>query len=325
MAIVKPGEMQAESDEMTKAFDEDIPAPSEQSEDEAFGLTPPDQAGGETPSADTSTATTESGAGEELPPEDAGAAPEAAGGGEELPAEPDMAAEERSVPPEDEQRAKSWEGRLRKREAELAAREAELKAMEERLAGGEAAAEGEPVPEEMAEMESPQGDTDDGMENFQSPEQAVAWATENFGPEFVKVIDMIVEARLKSGMGDVDGRMSELLQAIQDRDVRDHFREISRAHPDFLAVVKSPEFDEWRGSHEQADHYGQVMQDGSADDVIAMLQAFKDSQHQVDGTIVDDDAADGVRSTGAGLVLPEEAQGVADDYMAAFKEFASEG
>ena len=113
MAIVKPGEMQAESDEMTKAFDEDIPAPSEQSEDEAFGLTPPDQAGGETPSADTSTATTESGAGEELPPEDAGAAPEAAGGGEELPAEPDMAAEESSVPPEDEQRAKSWEGRLR--------------------------------------------------------------------------------------------------------------------------------------------------------------------------------------------------------------------
>ena len=56
-----------------------------------------------------------------------------------------------------------------------------------------------------------------------------------------------------------------------------------------------------------------------------MLQAFKDSQRQVDGTIVDDDAADGVRSTGAGLVLPEEAQGVADDYMAAFKEFASEG
>ena len=320
MAIVKPGEMQAESDEMTKAFDEDVPPPAERSEDEAFGLTPPDQAGGETPGADTATMTAEGS-------EDAPAEMPAGDGSEQLPAEAEpMPADGGEVmSPEDEQRSKSWEGRLRKREEELAAREAELKAMKERPAGGEAAAEGEPVSEEMAEMESPQGDTDDGMENFQSPEQAVAWATENFGPEFVKVIDMIVEARLKSGMGDVDGRMSELLQAIQDRDVRDHFREISRAHPDFLAVVKSPEFDEWRGSHEQAGHYGQVMQDGSADDVIAMLQAFKDSQHQVDGTIVDDDAADGVRSTGAGLVLPEEAQGVADDYMASFKEFASEG
>ena len=326
MAIVKPGEMQAESDEMTKAFDEDVPPPAEQSEDEAFGLTPPDQAGGETPSADTSTATTESGAGEELPPEDAGAAPEAAGGGEELPAEPDVAAEESSVPPEDEQRAKSWEGRLRKREAELAAREAELKAMEERMAGGEAAAEGETAAEEMAEMESPGGDADDGMAGgeFESPEQAVAWATENFGPEFVKVIDLIVESRIKNGMGDVDSRLSGLLQRIEDRDVRDHFREIARAEPDFLAIVKSPEFGDWRASHEQADHYAQVMQDGTADDVIAMLQAFKNAQTQVDGTIVDDDAADGVRSTGAGLVLPEEVSGAADDYLAAFKEFASE-
>ena len=328
MAIVKPGQAQAESDEMAQAFNDDTPPPPEQTEDEAFGLTPPDQAGGETPGADTSTATTESGNGEEVPPEDAGAAPQDAGGGD-LPSEPDVQAPgngEPAMSPEDEQRAKSWEGRLRKREEELAAREAELKAMEERMAGGEAAAEGESQAEEMAEMESPSGDTDDGMAGgeFESPEQAVAWATENFGPEFVKVIDLIVESRIKNGMGDVDSRLSGLLQRIEDRDVRDHFREIARAEPDFLAIVKSPEFGDWRTGHEQADHYAQVMQDGTADDVIAMLQAFKNSQTQVDGTIVDDDAADGVRSTGAGLVLPEEVKGAADDYLAAFKEFASE-
>ena len=325
MAIVKPGQQEAEAQEMADAFGEDVPPPAEQTDDEAFGLTPPDQAGGETPGADSATVTTEEGSGEEVPPE----APAA---GDELPQKPEtMTAEapnadgEEVMSPEDGQRAKSWEGRLRKREEELAAREAELKAMEERLAGSEAAAEGESAAEEMAEMESPGGDTDDGMAGgeFESPEQAVAWATENFGPEFVKVIDLIVEARIKNGMGDVDSRLSGLLQRIEDRDVRDHFREIARAEPNFLAIVKSPEFDDWRAGHEQADHYAQVMQDGTADDVIAMLQAFKDSQHQVDGTIVDDDAADGVRSTGAGLVLPEEVQGAADDYLSAFKEFAS--
>ena len=327
MAIVKPGQQEAEAQEMADAFGEDVPPPAEKTDDEAFGLTPPDQAGGETPGADSATVTTEEGSGEEVPPEDAGAAPQDAGGGD-LPSEPDIQAPadgEPAMSPEDEQRAKSWEGRLRKREEELAAREAELKAMEERLAGSEAAAEGESAAEEMAEMESPGGDNDDGMAGgeFESPEQAVAWATENFGPEFVKVIDLIVEARIKNGMGDVDSRLSGLLQRIEDRDVRDHFREIARAEPNFLAIVKSPEFDDWRAGHEQADHYAQVMQDGTADDVIAMLQAFNDSQHQVDGTIVDDDAADGVRGTGAGLVLPEEVQGAADDYLSAFKEFAS--
>ena len=328
MAIVKPGQAQAESDEMAQAFNDDTPPPPEQTEDEAFGLTPPDQAGGETPSADTSTATTESGNGEEVPPEDAGAAPQDAGGGD-LPSEPDVQAPANGEPamsPEDEQRAKSWEGRLRKREEELAAREAELKAMEGRLAGGEAAAEGESRSEEMAEMESPSGDTDDGIPGgeFDSPEKAVAWATENFGPEFVKVIDLIVDARLKSGMGDMDSRLSALLRRIEDREICDHFLKIANAEPDFLTIVKSPEFGDWRDGHEQADHYSQVMQNGTADDVIAMLQAFKDSQRQVGGTIVDDDAADGVRSTGAGLVLPEEVKGMADDYISHFKEFASE-
>ena len=327
MAIVKPGQQEAEAEEMAQAFNEDVPAPAEQTDDEAFGLTPPDQAGGETPGADTATMTAEGG--EDAPPE-----VPAGNGGEEMPAEAEPMPEEPApadgevaMSPEDEQRAKSWEGRLRKREEELAAREAELKAMEERMAGGEAAAEGETAAEEMAEMESPGGDADDGMAGgeFESPEQAVAWATENFGPEFVKVIDLIVESRIKNGMGDVDSRLSGLLQRIEDRDVRDHFREIARAEPDFLAIVKSPEFGDWRAGHEQADHYAQVIQDGTADDVIAMLQAFKNSQTQVDGTIVDDDAADGVRSTGAGLVLPEEVSGAADDYLAAFKEFASEG
>lgn len=325
MAIVKPGQQEAEAQEMAAAFGEDIPPPAEQTDDEAFGLTPPDQAGGETPGADTATVTADSG-GEEVPAEGAPAEMPEEGG--ELPADPGLPAEpsdgEAEISPEDEQRAKSWEGRLRKREEELAAREAELKAMEERMAGGEAADEGESAAEEMAEMESPGGDADDmaGSE-FESPEQAVAWATENFGPEFVKVIDLIVESRIKSGMGDVDSRLSGVLQRIEDRDVRDHFREIARAKPDFLSVVKSPEFGDWRAGHEQADHYAQVMQDGTADDVIAMLQAFDDSQNQVDGTIVDD-AAEGVRSTGAGLVLPEEAKGAADDYLSAFKEFASE-
>ena len=70
MAIVKPGQQEAEAQEMAAAFGEDIPPPAEQTDDEAFGLTPPDQAGGETPGADTATVTADSG-GEEVPAEGA--------------------------------------------------------------------------------------------------------------------------------------------------------------------------------------------------------------------------------------------------------------
>ena len=43
MAIVKPGQQEAEAEEMAQAFNEDVPAPAEQTDDEAFGLIPPEQ------------------------------------------------------------------------------------------------------------------------------------------------------------------------------------------------------------------------------------------------------------------------------------------
>lgn len=325
MAIVKPGDRDREQEEMAEAFSDDVPPPAAQSDDEAFGLTedpaaPPDAAGGETPGAndanvavETPEGAAEAPADEAVPPAEEGAVPPEAAAGEEV------------LSPEDEQRAKSWEGRMKKREAELAAREAELAAREAELKGvqGEAAAEGEPVSEEMAEQAAPGGDTDDGPK-FDSADQAIAWATENLGPELVKVIDLIVDAKLKSGMGDIGGRLDSVLAQIQDRDVRDHFREIGRAHPDFLAVIKTPEFEEWRSGHEDSEHLGQVFDSGTADEVIEMLQAYKDAANQTQGTIAPDadDSAVAVRSAG-GLRLPEEAEAMSDDYLDAFKEFAS--
>ncbi|MCA0189016.1 MAG: hypothetical protein LCH90_24045 [Proteobacteria bacterium] len=331
MAIVTPGDREREQREMADAFGEDVPPPGQVSDDEAFGLTPPDQASGETPDSDTASVSVENP--EEQAPAEGGEEqpaqpelpPEEPTGGEEAPVEGGEAAapaQEAGGSVDWEQKYKTLEGKYK---AEIPAMAAKVRDLEAQLAEEEAESPAEESQEQVSGEESAEhsGEEMPPSDMLDSPEKAMAWATENFGPEFVKVIDMLVDAKLKGGIGEVDGRLSSLMQRIEDRDVRDHFRDISRAHPDFVAVIKTPEFESWRTSHPEAERMAQVFDSGSSDEVIEMLNAFKDGAEQTPGTIADD-SADGVRSSGAGLRLPEEVAGMAEDYLDAFEEFAAQ-
>ena len=140
--------------------------------------------------------------------------------------QPDLTAEEQGeqISPEDLQRQKSWEGRLRKREEELAAREAALGS------GGHGEAQSAADDAEIAEIRQR--------------------LTEDFGDEFVGMISKLAayEAR-KLAAEDFDSKLNPIqqtiAQAIQDVHAAFesmHFGAIADAHENFQDIINSPEF-----------------------------------------------------------------------------------
>ena len=303
------------------AFDEDMAPAAEPSEDEAFGIKPP--------------------------VEDAPAASD--GGTEgEAPAvalviaedEPEPAAEQATEPtpepadegptdPKEIQRQKSWEGRLRAREEELARREAALKASqgqakEEPTEGLESAAErledaGEPEKAKAVEQAA------DAIENGDmTAEQAMKVLADDFGPEFVRMIEAIAASKAEAAGRTVAeraaGELGQSVQSIIDNIVDDrerrHFEAIADAHPDFAEISDNPEFAEFAKSYQDGER---IATEGSAREINKMLSDFKKSRQQEpqkpDPAV---EAAEGVRSSG--LRLPT-APTQADGYEEAWKDF----
>lgn len=307
-------QMKNDQDAYGLAFNEEQAPAAEQTEDEAFGITPAETEGdasanggaapdvavviqGEAPSA------------EAAPPVEAGA-PE--GGGDTQMAAP----EEGAAPPSDgvdiekeTQRLKSWEGRLRAQQAELDAKKGEE---------APAAEAGETSGEEMAEGEDP------------TVEQAIATLSADFGGDFVKLIQVIARGEAQSAAGETVGELGKSVQAIID-DITDgkkraHFQAIFDAHPDFAEISESAPFLEWISQNASmqdiADH-------GSAAEINDMLTQYKAATAPApaegsgpnagmppDDTSLDD--AEGVRSSG--LRLPES-PAEAKDFKDAWDQF----
>lgn len=210
--------------------------------------------------------------------------------------------------PEDIQRLKSWEGRLRKREEELAAQKAAM---------GNA-------PAALADV----GGVDDA--EIEAARQELSG---DFGDRFVDLIIKIAahEAR-KLAASSIDEKLSPVQQTVEQaiRDVHEafqnmHFSAIADAHENFEQVISSPEFAAYingLSGDEQAAAQS-VLQDGSPKQVIALLTAYKDSLNQKTERDNDDedaalDAAEGVRGS-APVQLPQRAPSSADDeYKAAW-------
>lgn len=289
---------QKQSEEDGEAFAASFAEPemtkTEQTEDEAFGITPEavpeitDDSQGEGNPAAVSIAAEEEAV--ETPAEETmeGAAGEEAEAGAEPAVDP--AAEEE---PAMTQNDKTWEGRLRKREEEINAREQALKDKE---AGG-----GEPAAEEAAPTEG-------GM----TPDEAMAKLSEDFGPEFVEMIKVIASGIAETAaakvatdaVGLVGNDVQEIIAHLQDAGQRAHFKEIAKAHPDFLDVANSPEFKAWSEARpdENKASEAEILEKGSAEQVIKLFDEYKAS---LGGDEPDVDAAEGVRSSGGGISLPE--------------------
>lgn len=254
--------------------------PAEQTEDEAFGLGPEAMA---EPAADPA----------------ADMAPEAAAEpGADMAAEPIMetGGEAAATTADPEQRLRSWEGRLKAKEAELAAKEAAMGTTN--VNEMETGAGMESMNEETGES------TADGAMEESDPAKVLA---EDFGQEFVTMLTKLIQQVAGDGIGGISATVTQLIAELQDRDNQSHYKSISGAHGDFMEIVESPEFSAWKEAQPDQESLQKVIDGGSADEIIAMLTAFKNTRAPGSAEANDDDqidAAEGVRS--GGISLPKE-------------------
>lgn len=167
--------------------------------------------------------------------------------------EPGEAAEE--LTPEELQRQKSWEGRLRKREEELAAKVAALEA----APASEAAAT---APDDIAAIEARFG--------------------EDFGPDFIGDLKALIQHYAGSAAGELgkgfDAKLQELAGGIQSALQSMHESAILDAHPDLDDVVGSESFKQWLASKDEDKRATavNVLTKGMWPQIIRLVATYKD-------------------------------------------------
>lgn len=293
MATTKEQQEKNQQD-FAASFGEDQQAAPEQTEDQAFGITPEDGANSPGEDGDVGNAPAVA----IVIPEEGAAAEEAA----ETPAEQateGAAGEAAEEMPPMSQNDKTWDGRLRKREEEIAARE---QALSEKEKAG--------VTESHEESGEVGGDADGSESGLMSAEEAMQKLSEDFGPDFVQMIVAIATSKAKeeamATAGQTVQAVSQNVEAIiahlNDAGQRDHFKAINGAHPDFMDVANSPEFQQWLSTRptEEQENDKRILASGNADEIIDILHQFKKAgePQQDDGA----DDAEGVR--GGGIQLP---------------------
>lgn len=325
-------EMTQDEQDYASAFDEDM-QPSEVGgmDPEASGSAPGESGGGDGADVAVAAATTPEG--------EAGADGNA---GEQSAGEADIAAAAEPAPPaidpeKEAQRLRSWEGRLKAMERELAAK---------------AAAAGKPVEEVASEAiedvseETPNPElgmaADEVAEKVESGEMSVEDAmtqlADDFGPDFVKMIEMIASSKAREAgekaagekFGELNKTVDEIIGDIVDGKAKAHFTAIASAHPDFNDIGKSAEFSSFLEAlpPEQKVEAERIRQGGSAEEIIELLTFYKSASKGTGAPQADTqpepedpalDAAEGVRSSG--MSLPEEPKVADDDFAGAWEQF----
>lgn len=222
--------------------------------------------------------------------------------------------------PEEIQREKSWEGRLRKREAELAAREAELNAAKQPEV---AMATGGDVGQEINDAE------------IAEIQQKLA---DDFGPEFVQMIVKLAAheakkmamAGIDEKVGPINETLAQAIAEVSEAFQSMHLSAIKDAYEDFQEIIASPEFGSYIGAlpEDQQAEAQRIIESGTAKEVIGLLSQFKASVEaagkgdmeipEVDNDDMALDAAESVRGS-APVKLPERAPvGDEDEYKSAW-------
>lgn len=296
----------------------------EMTEDEAFGMAaddaPDSPEGYEAPQEDVPVE------GVDAVPAEAAAEPVAEAPGDAMP--------EESMSAQDIQRQKSWEGRLKAREAELKAREEALTQKATPTAADPAEA-GEDPAEEAGESTQAEA-IEDAVEKVQSGEltvdQAMKTLGQDFGPDFVKMLGFLIEAKATEiagktadeKVGAVSSRMDGIVNEIVGDKERAHFEGIVDAHPDFAEVAASAEFRDYVENLPASEKEAAMatIETGSARAIVKLLSSYKGSANkdgepdEVDSKSMD--AAEGVRS--GGIKIPEK-PGISEDYSEAWDTF----
>lgn len=365
MATTREELKQADSD-YASAYANDAQMRAEPTEDEAFGIEPeagenPAEEAGETPAEESGeTALEAEGDNPNVSPEDEAVRNGGETGGVPADIAGDSAATVKAESavvvepggqmgangapgtPMSEQQLKSWEGRLKKAQADLDAKGktvTETPAAEALETVGEQAEDANPALADAAEAAADK--VEDGS---MSADQAMKQLAEDFGEDFVKMIEVIARNIAKQAgtaaatdkVGEVGKAVDEIIAHIGDEASKKHFEQISAAHPDFADIGASEGFKAYIDSLPEADksEAARVAGSGSAQEINALLTAYK-ATHK-DDTPAEDaaadapttdpvvsaqmDAAEGVRSSG--MKLPETPGAGSASYEDAWKEFS---
>ena len=277
---------------------------------------------------------------------------------EEAPAEEDPAeepqAEEEPETPEETQRRKSWEGRLKKMEEDLKAREAALAAREapETLADGGKVEDEEPIDVvegegngtvnvDDVEKYADGGDVDsldsikaEAMELAKDPEKlaaAIKSMIADYGREFVVVATaapmVLVDSRAEEFAGNFDRALSDLAEEVKEAFDAIHRDRIEEGHEDYQDLY-DPLIEWVESMSEEEKQRAQAIIDGGMPSKIKRLyseykKAKEESDKPKEKTPEDiwaEDAASSIRSSSP-LKLPTRAPGSDDDeYKRAFNE-----
>lgn len=358
--------MKDDEQQFAAAFNEEDTPAVEQSEDEAFGLgedkaevpeSPAEAAGAENESEGANegdspaVAIVIDGGDMEEAAEQAGAkdSAESAANQNTQVAVADEAEKPTVDMDKEVQRLKSWEGRLKAMEAKLKAGGADTEE-EQTEAVAEAIEKAADATDSPADEEKVEQIADQVEEGSITPEQAMKQLAEDFGDDFVRMIEAIATAKAKEAggaaasekFGELSKTVDDIIGDIVDTKAKTHFETIADAHPDFNEIGASEQFKQYveslpEGDKEQA---MEVIGNGSAKQIIKLLNSFKaaNGPEQADDaqggdiemaaaqgeSIVDEateeqmDAAEGVRSTG--MKLPEQ-PAAKEGYADAWNEF----
>lgn len=272
---------------------------------------------------------------------------------EEAPAEEPQAEEEPETP-EETQRRKSWEGRLKKMEEDLKAREAALAAREapETLADGGKVEDEEPIDVvegegngtvnvDDVEKYADGGDVDsldsikaEAMELAKDPEKlaaAIKSMIADYGREFVVVATaapmVLVDSRAEEFAGNFDRALSDLAEEVKEAFDAIHRDRIEEGHEDYQDLY-DPLIEWVESMSEEEKQRAQAIIDGGMPSKIKRLyseykKAKEESDKPKEKTPEDiwaEDAASSIRSSSP-LKLPTRAPGSDDDeYKRAFNE-----
>jgi hypothetical protein len=301
MAKQTPAQMQQDEQDFAAAYDEDMPTPVEQTEDEAFGLTPEVNEEDSYPnSPDEAEAVADEAAAEDAPVDIA----EPVEAAETEPAKGDDLAKE-------VQRLKSWEGRL--------------KAMEAQLKAGKPADEAEAT---EATEETVEEVEDVAKSEITSVDGAIKALAADFGDEFTKMLMMIIDSKVNQANEGVAKSVDEIINDIVDTKAKAHFEAIADKHPDFMEIADSQEFAAYLNAMPEAEKAKaqQIVEGGTSREIVALLSSYKATvstpeaepeMEQADESMMD--AAEGVRSSG--MRLPMQPAAASGDYAAAWDEF----
>lgn len=235
----------------------------------------------------------------------------AGAGAEEQPGAPVAA----PAPAEADDKAKALQARedgLKTREQELDARAASIQTSNTNEVQTSSAAEGEGG-----------GDAEGDVESGDAAKDPRAALAEDFGPEFVTLLEAFIKdvanGSVTDQIGSLHATVQSVIDGLQTERNQAHFKTIAAQHEDFMDIVESPAFNDWLAGLQEADKAAaeKVVQEGSAQEIIDMLTKFKASKTAPGGAVDEGalDDAEGVRSVG--LRLPAEPH-ASEDYAAAW-------